>query len=227
MSTDGRVEIPPVTYNPIRVPLPSNVMKTYRQMKDTLVADLSVIGGEEHTAANAAVLSSKLSQISAGFLYVDDADLRDGKFQPLHTEKIKALEEIVEGTGSPILVFYRFRAELEMLKKAFPEAELIDRPGVLDRWSHGKVPIMLAHPASAGHGLNLQYGGHVIVWTSLTWSLEEWMQANKRLARQGQKHPVIIHTLLADGTVDTAIRDRLDGKKSVQQALIDHLESPL
>ena len=228
MSTEGRIDLPPMTFNKVWVDVPPPAMKVYRRLKDNLIVDLQdVFGGEIHSAANAAVLSSKLSQISAGFLYVDDADIRDYRYQELHTEKISALREIVEGTGSPVLVFYRFKAELEMLQKAFPEHATIRDPDVIKRWNRGEVPLLLAHPASAGHGLNLQHGGHTIVWTSLPWSLEEWEQANKRLARQGQKNPVVIHMLMGKGTVDSAVAEALQEKARIQDRLLAYLESPL
>lgn len=227
MSTEGRLELPPVTYNPVRIDLPPAVRATYRKMKRDLVVDLNMIGGEIHTAMNAAVLTNKLSQIAAGFLYSDDADLRPGSHDVLHREKINAVQEIIGGTGSPVLVFYRYQVERDMLRSSLPGAVTLDTPGAIEDWNAGRVPVLLAHPASAGHGLNLQHGGHTIVWTSLTWSLEEWQQGNKRLARQGQKNPVVIHMLLAEKTVDESIRSRLQDKASVQDALLRHLESPL
>lgn len=227
MDGDGRIELPPVTFNTVTVPLTPATRKVYEVMRDTLVVALDLLG-ETHTAANAAVLSSKLSQISAGFMYVDDADLRDGAYDVLHREKVAALAEIVEGTGSPILVFYRFKAEREMIRAAMPKlVHTIDEPDAVGRWNAGEIPVLLAHPASAGHGLNLQAGGHTIVWTTCSWSLEEWLQGNGRLARQGQQHPVVIHSLVSPGTVDEAIQERLLEKKSVQQALLDHLASVL
>ena len=232
METEGRVQLPPVTYNQVKVKLPPKAKKVYKSMKDDLVADLNDLGmtmKEIHTAENAAVLSSKLSQVAAGFMYVDDADIRGGAYTTFHNEKAKALQEIIEATDSPVLVFYRFRAELDALRKAFPEATALGDggPEVIRNWNAGKIPVLLAHPASAGHGLNLQHGGHTVVWTSPTWSLEEYMQGNKRIARSGQKHPVVIHHLIAEGTVDTAVMARLQDKKSVQAALLDHLVSPL
>lgn len=229
MSLDatGLLQLPPTTQNRVDVTLPPSAMAVYRRMKDDLVADLSLIGGEVHTAQNAAVLTNKLSQISAGFLYSDDADLRDGAHTDLHREKVRALEEIVDGTGSPVLVFYRYRVEKERIASAFPSAVDVDAPRAIERWNKGEIPILMAHPAGAGHGLNLQYGGHTIVWTSLPWSLEEWQQANKRLARQGQQHPVVIHLLMARKTVDGAILERLTTKASVQSALLKHLETRL
>lgn len=224
MSTDGRIELPPVTYNQVNVVLPANVMRTYKEMKDDLVADMRLLGGAVHTAANAAVLTNKLSQISAGFLYNDDRSLRP---TILHHEKVRAVEEIVDGTGAPVLVFYRYEQERDMLRAALPQAHTMDEKGITQAWNRGEIPVLLAHPASAGHGLNLQHGGCTIIWTSLPWSMEEWQQANKRLARQGQKHPVIIHMLMAGRTIDTSIRNRLTDKVSVQDALLQHLESLL
>jgi SNF2 family DNA or RNA helicase len=230
METEGRIELPPVTFNTVRIPLPPSVTSVYKELKRDLVTDLrDIFGGEIHTAGNAAILSSKLSQVTAGFLYVDDADIRGSKYTRLHTEKVKAVEEIIEGTGgSPVLVLYRFRAELELLKEGLGErAHTIDSPHVVDRWNRGEIPVLLAHPASVGHGLNLQHGGHTAVWTSLPWSLEEWEQANKRLARQGQKHPVVVHTISATGTLDDFIATRLKSKARVQDNLLDYLESPI
>lgn len=225
MSTEGRVDLPPTTVNRVEVPLPPEARRVYKQLKRDLVADLDILGDEVYSAANAAVLSSKLTQISAGFLYSDD---QDGTHTVLHREKVKAVAEIVDGTGSPVLVFYRYKAELKALKEAFGSAALtMDDPDIVSRWNAGRVPVLLAHPASAGHGLNLQHGGHTIVWTTASWSLEEDQQANKRLSRQGQKHPVVIHYLVAPHTVDGAIQDRLQTKKSVQDALLSHLEGNL
>jgi SNF2 family DNA or RNA helicase len=227
MDSDGRIELPPVTYNQVSVPLTPAVLHTYKTMKDTLVVDLALLG-EIHSAPNAAVLSSKLSQISAGFMYVDDADIRGGLYDTLHHEKVKAIQEIVEGTGSPVLVFYRFKAERDMITAAMPGlVHSVDEPDAIARWNRGELPVLLAHPQSAGHGLNLQHGGHTIVWASLPWSLEEHEQSNKRLARQGQQHPVVIHYLISPNTIDGSILVRLHEKKSVQDALLEHLESPL
>ena len=226
MDTEGRVDLPPVIYNEVLVPLEPKVRKQYKQMQDHLVTGLELLG-EMASAANAAVLTSKLQQITAGFLYVDDADLRNGQYEWIHSSKIQAVQEIVEGTGSPVLVFYKYRAELEQMKKVFPQAREARETGVIQEWNRGEVPVLLAHPQSAGHGLNLQHGGHTIVWTSLTWSLEEWLQANKRLARSGQKHPVTIHILVTPGTVDPQIREVLEGRKLVQDAAMDAVRSPV
>jgi SNF2 family DNA or RNA helicase len=228
MGTEGKIDLPPITYNTINVPLPPAIRQVYKRMKDDNVADLAILGGEIHSAMNAAVMTSKLEQICAGFMYVDDADIREGAYDVLHQEKVKVLAEVIEGTGSPVLVAYRFKAELDLLKAGLgKQAHTIDEPGIVAAWNRGEVPVLLAHPASAGHGLNLQHGGHTLVWATTPWSLEEYQQMNKRLPRQGQQHPVIIHHLVAPHTVDEAKLQRLQEKKTVQQALLDHLESPL
>lgn len=230
MGTEGRVELPPVTYSTIKVPLPPKAKRVYKAMKDTLVADMNDLGlgSTIHSAANAAVLSSKLSQISAGFLYDDEEEgSAPGTHQILHSEKLSALGEILEGTGSPVLVFYRYIVEKDQILAKFPEAKTIESAATIREWNTGSIPILVAHPASAGHGLNLQHGGSTVVWTSPTWSLEEYEQANKRVARSGQKFPVVIHHLLGEGTVDTAVLERISEKKTVQTALLDHLMSPL
>lgn len=230
MGTEGRVELPPTTYNTIEVPLPPAARQLYKKMKNELVADMRDVGlmGEIHSAQNAAGVSNKLSQICAGLMYVDDADLRDGAYDIVHREKARAVQEIVDGTGSPVLVGYRFKGELDILRETLgKDAHTIDEPDIVNRWNRGEIPVLLGHPASMGHGLNLQHGGHTLVWSTPPWSLEEYQQMNKRLSRNGQKHPVVIHHLVAPFTVDQAILQRLTEKKTVQQALLDHLESPL
>lgn len=229
MATDGRIQLPDINHNHVPIVLPPAVKKAYEDVKRDLVVDLrDIFDGEIHTAADAGTLTARLSQIAAGFMYVDDAALNDMKYTHLHDEKLKATQEIVEGAvGSPVLVFYRFKPEERALLRSIPEARSIREPGVIKDWNAGKVPVLVAHPLSAGHGLNLQHGGHTIVWTSLPWSLEEWQQGNKRLARQGQKHPVVIHSIMARGTIDPVIRARLADKTTTQDALLSHLESPL
>ncbi len=220
MSAEDYLNLPPIVYNTVEVELPKGARGVYKQMEKTFVADLRLIGeGAIHSAANAAVLSGKLSQVSAGFAYSDMGSAAS----ILHREKLDAVREIMEGTGSPILVFYRFQEELAALLK-LPGARDIKQKGVIDEWNAGRVPVLLAHPQSAGHGLNLQHGGHTIVWTSLSWSLEDWLQANGRLHRQGQKHAVTVHVVNAIDTIDRRIRDVLDGKDTVQSALLKSLK---
>lgn len=224
MGTEGRIDLPPTTFNIVRTPLPAQARKVYKAMKDDFIVMKDLIG-DVHTAANAAVMTSKLSQITAGFLYPDDDGNPRGPndFNWIHDTKLNALEEIIEGTGSPVLVFYNFQAELAKIQRRF-KVRQVNEPGAVKDWNEGKIPVMVAHPASAGHGLNLQRGGHTAVWTTPTWNLELWEQANKRLSRQGQQHPVMIHVLQAPHTVDEAIWARLADKKSIQQALTEYLD---
>lgn len=222
MSSADELDMPPVTFNPIDVPLSPKVLGMYKEFKDNLVLDLELLGDEIYSAANAAVLSNKLRQITSGFLY---SDAQDGTYTVLHDAKLKALEEVVEGTGDNLLVFYNYRPEAEMIMEAFPQARMID--DALRDWDDGKVSMMLAHPASAGHGLNLQYGGHTAVWYSPTWDLELYLQGNGRLARQGQQHPVIIHSLECEGTIDKVVAATLARKEFDQAKLLDHVRSPM
>lgn len=229
MDTEGRVDLPEVTHNYVQVPLDPKSRQLYKAFKKDLMLDVDFLG-EIYSAANTAILSSRLEQIVAGFLYPDDATLNGttDQYRILHHENANALEEIVDGSSGGVLVGYHFRAELEMLKKRLGKrAHTLDEPNVMQRWDDGDIPVLLAHPQSAGHGLNLQYGGHTMVWATSPWSLEEYQQMNKRLHRQGQKHPVIIHHLESPHTVDVAKRERLAGNKTAQQALMDHLASPL
>lgn len=221
MKASDYLDLPPTTYNTVEVDLPRSVRATYDELKaELVVAVTDVLGAESmRSAANAAVLTNRLSQITAGFLY-PDTDEPDADTVDLHDAKIEALREIVDGTGSPVLVFYRYEREAERIREAFPQARGIDDRGAQSAWDRGELPMMIAHPASAGHGLNLQHGGYTIAWTTLTWSLEEWEQANARLARQGQADPVVVHLLLAPDTVDEANRARLIEKAEVQDALM-------
>lgn len=230
MSLDatGLVDLPPVTHNYVEVPMAPDVREMYRKMKRDLVLDLEVVGGEVHTADTAAALSNRLSQLTAGFMYVDDADLRDGAYDVIHTAKAAATREIVEGSGGGVLVGYWYKAEAELLKKELGSlAHTMDEPGVVEAWNAGNIPVLLAHPASAGHGLNLQHGGHTQVWTTIPWSPELYQQFNKRLPRSGQQHPVVIHHLMTPGTTDQLRLAVVEEKITVERALLDHLEVSL
>lgn len=227
MQTEGRIKLPEFTVNKVSVPLHPSARKAYADMQKNFVANLELLG-TIHSAANAAILTSRLTQITAGFLYNDDMDVNPGHSW-IHDGKINALGEIVEAVDSPLLVFYKYRAEAEHILKKFPQATDVKREKhVQERWNNDELPLLIAHPASAGHGLNLQSGsGHTMVWTTLPVNLEEWDQANKRLHRQGQANPVVAHVLHSPGTADVVDWSRLVDKKSVQDALMDYLEAPL
>jgi SNF2 family DNA or RNA helicase len=166
----------------------------------------------EVTASSAAVLAGKLRQLANGFIY-DEAK----KAIRFHNSKLDALEDlIISANGNPIMVFYSFEADKKAIQKRFPEASDLD----IEAWNRGEIPLMLLHPASAGHGLNLQDGGHIIVWYGLNWDYELYHQANARLARTGQKETVIIHRIMTDGTIEEHIATMLSNKKNNMAALM-------
>ena len=147
-----------------------------------------------------------------------------GSVVRIHDAKAEALAEIVDVTDGPVLVFYSFRHDLDASRSKIPEARELGGPEDIAAWNRGEIRVLLAHPASVGYGLNLQDGGHVIVWYGLTWSLELYQQANARLHRQGQSHPVIIHHLIAAGTVDEQVMRALKAKDTSQAALLAALK---
>ena len=213
MKAKDYLKLPPRTDNVVRVQL-SN-LATYKQLEQDLVLDFK---GREVTAANAAVLVNKLLQLANGAIYDDDKQTIR-----IHDDKLDALENIVEDSqGQPILVFYQYQHDLDRIKARFPQAEELED---LDRWNQGEIPILLCHPQSAGHGLNLQKGGHIIVWFGLTWSLEYYQQANARLDRQGQTEPVIVHHLVAKNTIDEKVLQVLQGKEEKQDMLLEAVKA--
>lgn len=218
MKAEDYLDMPDLITNEVKVEMPPAAQRAYEGLRDNLVADLEILGSTIHTAANSAVLTDRLAQVTAGFLYGDETKA----VTRLHSVKIDALREIAEEAGSPLLVFYRFIEEANMIREAFPEARGVDDPGALDDWNLGRVPLLLAHPKSAGAGLNLQAGGHHIVWTSPNWSLIDYKQANDRLHRQGQGHPVVVHHLVAEKVDREAIKV-VQGKKNLLDAVLDTL----
>lgn len=172
-------------------------------------------------AFTAASLTNKLLQFSNGAMYMSD-----GGYVNTNSKKLDRLEEIVEDTnGNPVLCFYSYKHDLDRIMKKFPKARKLKTAKDIEEWNAGKINLLLAHPASAGHGLNLQAGGNIIVWFGLTWSLELYQQANARLYRQGQEKPVIIHHLLTSGTADEHVLKSLQGKRDVQDELLESLKA--
>ena len=175
----------------------------------------------EVTAVSAAALTNKLLQYSNGAMYKND-----GSYIETCEGKLDALEDIMEAAnGKPVLCFYSYKHDLERIQKRFPNAVKIEGAEDIERWNNGEIELLLAHPAGAGHGLNLQAGGSIIVWFGLTWSLELYQQANARLYRQGQKNAVIIHHLLTENTVDERVYQSLQDKGEVQDDLLDALKA--
>lgn len=189
-----------------------------RKLYDTFQKDMVLsIGDEELDATNAAALSNKLLQMANGAVYGEDK-----KVIPIHDRKLDALEDLTEAAnGKPLLVAYWYKHDLQRIKARFKNARCIDTAKDIDDWNAGKIPLALIHPASAGHGLNLQDGGCTIVWFGLTWSLELYQQLNARLWRQGQKHTVVIHHIVTKGTHDEDVMRALENKDTRQSALIE------
>lgn len=218
MKAEDYIELPERIDNEVHVHLTDKEMQTYRQLEHDRILELD---DTEISALSAAAVMNKLLQLSGGAIYNDDEG-----YSVFHNEKMKALEEIIEAADSPVLVFYGYRHEKERLLEALDDVDPreLKTESDIDDWNAGKIKVLLAHPASVGYGLNLQDGGHIIVWYSLPWSLELFMQANARLYRQGQQKPVVIDYLIADGTVDEQVLNSLKHKNTDQEALLRALK---
>lgn len=193
--------------------------KAYRRLEKKAVLEVpdGVI-----TAQTAAAVTNKCLQMANGAVYGDD---RDGGYHILHDRKLEALEELLEASqGESVLVFYSYRSDLERIRKRFPEAVVLEGANSVKDWNDGKIRLLVAHPASCGHGLNLQRGGRVCVWFGLPWSLELYLQANARLYRQGQTEAVRIYHLIAKNTLDEEVLKRLKGKELKQEELLKALK---
>ena len=216
MSADDSLELPERIDNEIKIRLTDKERKLYDQMeKDQLLT----IEDEAVVALSAAAVMNKLLQMANGCVYAEGGDAIR-----IHEKKLEALEEIIDTTGEPVLVFYSFRHDLDAIKRKIPDAKELGGADDIKKWNEGKIRVLLAHPASVGYGLNLQEGGHVIVWYGLTWSLELYQQANARLYRQGQERSVIIHHLITEDTVDEQVMKALKAKDTSQAALLKALK---
>ena len=214
MKAADYLDMPERIDNRIEVSMSPKERKLYDDFQKDMVLS---IGDEELDAVNAAALSNKLLQMANGAVYGEDK-----KVIPIHDRKLDALEDLVEAAnGKPLLVAYWYKHDLQRIKARFKNARCIDTAKDIDDWNAGKIPLALIHPASAGHGLNLQDGGCTIVWFGLTWSLELYQQLNARLWRQGQKHTVVIHHIVTKGTHDEDVMRALENKDTRQSALIE------
>lgn len=208
--------------NRVTVHLSSQSRKQYEEMqRHMLIELLTDSGNEEIAAVNKAVLQQKLQQLASGEIYIVDERTEEKRVAQIHTAKLDALCDLVdEAAGTPILVAYAFKHERDAILKKFKGArELDDNPETVRQWNRGEIPLLIGHPASMGHGLNLQKGSHIAVWYGLSWSLELYQQFNKRLDRTGQTQRVIIHHLICQGTVDERIMEVLGDKDVTQAAL--------
>lgn len=211
--------VPDPVFIPVKVKLSDETMREYKRFARTLVSDIHDV-----EAVNQGVLTNKLLQFSNGSMYRED-----GSIAAVHTEKLDALDDLIErAQGDPVMVFYGFKFDLEQIRKRHPDAVVLNESSTAVKdWNDGKIKILLAHPASCAHGLNLQYGGHIAIWFGLTWSLELYLQANARLPRPGQKNVVAIYQILAEGTVDEKVVKALDAKETNQQAIVSAVEAEI
>lgn len=225
MTAADYLTLPELVVDDVPVALGPAARKAYRDLERTMLLELTA-EQTEITALSAAALTGKLLQLCGGCVY--DAD---GAAHRVHTEKLAALTELVEAINEPVLLFYGYRHEIPGLLEALAPMGLRVRElkgaADADAWNRGEVDVLLAHPASCAYGLNLQAGGHHVIWYTLTWSLELYQQANARLHRQGQEKPVIVHRLLVQGGVDEDVARALEGKTETQDALIEALKARL
>ena len=219
MKSCDYLKLPDCIINEVPVIMDDKEMAVYDTFREDMVAQIK---GEEIDAANAAVLSGKLLQMANGAVYDENKNVH-----LIHDRKLDALEDLIEGAnGKPVLIAYWYQHDAERIKARFPVREIKTSKDI-EEWNEGKIPAAIIHPASAGHGLNLQAGGSTLIWFSLTWSLELYQQTNARLHRQGQKDTVVIHHIIAKGTIDEDVMSALRKKEKTQSALIDAVKARL
>ena len=224
MKSVDYLDMPECIINEVPVYMSEREQSVYDGFREDMVAKLK---DDVIDAANAAVLSGKLLQMANGAVYDED-----GASHHIHDRKLDALEDLIEGAnGKPVLVAYWFKHDLERIEARLKSLHIpyarLDKPDSIKRWNNGEVPVMLIHPASAGHGLNLQAGGSTLIWFGLTWSLELYQQTNARLWRQGQKETVVLHHIICRDTIDEDVMEALKRKEKVQNDLINAVKANL
>ncbi len=219
MKAEDYLEVPELKEIPIEIELDPKDYKKYKQLETDLLLPLSET--EDIEALTAATLSNKLLQLANGAVYDENRQVH-----LIHDEKLKALEEIIEAAnGKPVIVYYNYKHDLERLKEWFKDVRTLETDTDIADWNAGRIPILALHPASAGHGLNLQHGGNIIVWFGLNWSLELYQQANARLHRQGQTSKVTAYLLVTKKTIDEDVVAALKTKNSTQDKLLRALKA--
>ena len=217
MRSADYLKLPECVMNKVEVRLSEKERQAYDRLRKDMFLDLD---GREIDAVSAAALSNKLLQMANGAVYTNGHDV-----VKLHDRKLDALEDLLESAnGRPVLVAYWFQHDLQRIRKRFKVREIKESRDIRD-WNAGRIPVGVIHPASAGHGLNLQAGGSTLIWFGLTWSLELYQQTNARLWRQGQKDTVVIHHILAKGTMDETVMKALEKKDKTQSALLDAVKA--
>lgn len=217
MKSADFLKMPECIINEVPVALSEKEWSVYQALKEDMVVDLKT---EEIDAVNAAALSGKLLQMANGAVYNEEKEVIR-----IHDRKLDALEDLIEGAnGKPVLVAYWYNHDLQRIKQRFSVREIKTSQDIKD-WNNGEIPVAVIHPASAGHGLNIQFGGSTIIWFGLTWSLELYQQTNARLWRQGQNDTVVIHHIIAKDTIDEDVMKALRKKEKIQSALIDSVKA--
>ncbi len=217
MKSADFLKMPECIINEVPVALSEKEWSVYQALKEDMVVDLKT---EEIDAVNAAALSGKLLQMANGAVYNEEKEVIR-----IHDRKLDALEDLIEGAnGKPVLVAYWYNHDLQRIKQRFSVREIKTSQDIKD-WNNGEIPVAVIHPASAGHGLNIQFGGSTIIWFGLTWSLELYQQTNARLWRQGQNDTVVIHHIIAKDTIDEDVMAALRKKEKIQSALIDSVKA--
>lgn len=219
MKSGDYLDLPECVINEVPVYMDDKEYAVYEEFRAEMVAKVK---DKEIDAANAAVLSGKLLQMANGAVYDEDKNVLH-----IHDRKIEMLEDLIEGAnGKPVLVAYWFQHDADRIKSRFQVREIKSSKDISD-WNEGKIPVAIIHPASAGHGLNLQYGGSTMILFSMFWSLELYQQVLKRIHRMGQKETVVIHHIIAKDTIDEDVMKALQKKERTQNALIDAVKAEL
>lgn len=200
--------------------MPKLTRMEYDQLRHDMVANLP--DGITISVANAGVLTGKLSQLTCGCLY-PDRDNPDQRIHHLDNTKLEALHDIIQSINRPTLIFYQYQDELTRLQERYADLHEIHEPNIINQWNQGKIRLLAAQPQAAKYGLNMQKGGHDIIWTSLPWSFDDYRQACDRLHRQGQQETVRVHRLLETNTVDARKRNVLEGRISLHEAVMSAL----
>ena len=220
MRASDYLKLPSLVMNTVVVEMGDKEKDIYDNLCDDMVVSL---GESEIDAVNAASLSNKLLQMANGAVYGEEQSVHH-----IHDEKLNALEDLIESAnGKPVLVAYWFKHDLARIKAKFPFVREIKTDADIRAWNRGEIEVGIIHPASAGHGLNLQTGGSTLIWFGLTWSLELYQQTNARLYRQGQKNTVVIHHIVTKGTIDERVLKALEKKEKTQNSLIDAVKAEL
>ena len=213
MDSAEYLNLPERIYVNHEIELPEEVAALYTQLKKDMLLPFA---DGDIDAGSAGILVSKLSQFCGGCVYDENRGVKE-----FHSEKLDKLEQLIEeANGQPVLVFYAYQHERDRILGRFPEAVEIKSEGAVKEWNKGNIPILLAHPASAGHGLNLQAGGHIAIWYNWTYNLEWYQQANKRLHRPGQKEVVLIHHIGIKGGLDMQVLNEVLTEKADAQAFL-------